>query len=364
MIYVHIPFCRSRCVYCAFYSNATQSDRLFGRYVRKLVEEAKSRRGEIEDTLETNTLYLGGGTPSVLPLSLLEELLDSLPYGPFDEFTMEVNPEDILEKGELYVNGLKALGVNRISMGIQSMNDGVLRWMGRRHDAAGAVEAFGILRKAGFDNISIDLIFGVPGQSGEMWNDTLEKTLSLRPEHISAYQLSVEEGSRLSRMMEAGKLLEVEESECAAQYKSLCERLGQAGYRHYEISNFALPGFMAQHNSAYWCRVPYVGLGAGAHSFYGHGRSWNTRDTTGYVSESEFLSDGDARVETIMLALRTSGGISASWLASHCDVSAMERFMDEGVLVPSDDLDSPSKGRVRIAEDRFLISDNIIRALI
>jgi len=278
-------------------------------------------------------------------------------------------------------------------MGVQSFDDGVLRWMGRRHDAAGAKEAFDTLRRAGFENISIDLMSGIPGLSDKAWDDTLSEALSLRPEHVSSYQLSVEDGSALERLVEAEKVAETEESQCSRQYRHLCERLGEAGYQHYEISNFALPGHRARHNSAYWRRVPYVGLGAGAHSFDGRRRSWNSRDISHYAAESELLSEEDERVETIMLALRTSDGMSASWLRRHCDLPTLDRLTDSRILVPATEPKSPDvngsadhqckdatdplcndpadphcKGptdpRLRIAEDHFFVSDDIIRSLI
>lgn len=359
MIYVHIPFCRSRCVYCAFYSNAVSGDDCFTDYVERLCQEAESRRKEIEKTLSTNTLYIGGGTPSVLSLSLLSRIADALPYGPFDEFTVEVNPEDIIEKGLGYAVGLKGLGVNRVSIGVQSFDDGILRWMGRRHDAAGTVEAFRILREAGFDNISIDLIFGVPGLTCEMWEATIENALALRPEHISAYQLSVEEGSALDRRASRGETVMLPEEECRSQYDILCRMMSMAGYNHYEISNFALPGREAKHNSAYWDRSPYVGLGAGAHSFDGNQtRGWNTSSYNNYSHVLERLVEGDVRVEKIMLGLRTSEGLSEDWLRSNTEKPALDSLLLEKALVRAGNM------KLRIPESHFFVSDEIIRSLI
>ena len=279
MIYVHVPFCRSFCTYCDFYSEVAAKCRkneseLFDGFAQALYAEAKARGHEITD--ETNTLYIGGGTPSVLPLSVFKGLLDALSEaghgGPYDEFTVEVNPEDIVEKGEAYVEGLLKLGVNRISMGVQSFDDGILKFMNRRHDADTARRAYAVLENAGVRNISIDLIFGLPQLSDEQWADTLKKALEISPsgvlpQHISSYQLSVEPGSMLARMVEKGMWSEASDELCERQYSILCETLAQAGYHHYEISNFALPGHEAVHNSAYWRHVPYVGLGPGAHSY-------------------------------------------------------------------------------------------------
>ena len=279
MIYVHVPFCRSFCTYCDFYSEVAAKCRqneseLFDGFAQALYAEVKARGHEITD--ETNTLYIGGGTPSVLPLSVFKGLLDALSEaghgGPYDEFTVEVNPEDIVEKGEVYVEGLLKLGVNRISMGVQSFDDGILKFMNRRHDADTARRAYAVLEKAGVRNISIDLIFGLPQLSDEQWIDTLKKALEISPsgvlpQHISSYQLSVEPGSMLARMVEKGMWSEASDELCERQYRILCETLAHAGYHHYEISNFALPGHEAVHNSAYWRHVPYVGLGPGAHSY-------------------------------------------------------------------------------------------------
>lgn len=309
-----------------------------------------------------DSLYIGGGTPSLLDMDSLREMVGALGARPKGEFTIEVNPDDIVEKGEEYARGLVGLGVNRVSMGVQSFDDGILDWMHRRHDARTAVEAFGILRRAGIENISIDLIFGMSLLTDDQWAGTIDKAVSLHPEHISAYQLSVEEGSALYGMAERGGYEEASDSQCARQYGMLCDRLHEAGYLHYEISNWALPGYEAGHNSAYWTRVPYVGLGPGAHSFDGRRRSWNTESVDAYVRESETLTAVDDKVETIMLALRTATGIDADYLESCCDRHLLDSMIAEGSLVR---VDNPLTGcRMRIPEDRFFVSDDIIRRLI
>lgn len=381
MIYVHIPFCRSLCTYCGFYSevaakcrkaeDAGRQEELFGRFADALEAEVRMRGQEITD--EKNTLYIGGGTPSVLPLSVYERLLSALREsghgGPFEEFTFEVNPEDIVEKGEDYVKGLMGLGVNRISMGVQSFDDGILKFMNRRHNAAVAREAYAILENAGIGNISIDLIFGLPQLSDAQWTDTLADALAISPsgrlpQHISAYQLSVEPGSMLDRLVGKGRFEEASEELCQRQYRMLCEALSAAGYRHYEISNFAQPGYAAVHNSAYWTHIPYVGFGPGAHSFVGSERQWNLPDLKAYIAdpgsvrEYETLDDEQLALEKIMLALRTSDGIEASFLEEHCDRGALARAMECGALVRSDDC------RIRIPESRFFVSDGIIADIV
>ena len=300
----------------------------------------------------------------------------------FEEFTVEVNPEDIVEKGHEYVRGLIALGVNRVSMGVQSFDDGILRWMNRRHDASRAVEAFRILRECGVRNISIDLIFGLSQLTDEMWKDTMKKALDLAPEHISAYQLSIEEGSSLAKMVADGRYVEATEEQCLRQYDILCRCLRRSGYHHYEISNFAKPGFEAVHNSGYWRRAPYVGLGPGAHSLTGNVRSWNSQELphrtstvrldnepnkntdgslgwnlTTYSRNFETLSPEDIRVERIMLSLRTDKGLETTELYSLADRSVIDALLSESAL-------EVHGTRILIPEDRLFTSDEIIRELI
>jgi oxygen-independent coproporphyrinogen-3 oxidase len=400
---------------------------LFEDFAQALACEVRSRAGEITD--DVNTLYIGGGTPSVLPLSAFRALLDALRSvghgGPFDEFTVEVNPEDIIEKGHAYVEGLLELGVNRISMGVQSFDDSVLKFMNRRHSADEAVRAYAILEEAGVRNISIDLIFGLPQLSMDQWRETLDKALSISsrgvlPQHISSYQLSVEPGSMLARLVEKGRWNEASDELCQEQYEALCSALSAAGYHHYEISNFARPGFEAVHNSAYWRHVPYVGFGPGAHSFIrlpfressvnislngcpscmSHDilqhsvRQWNLQDLQAYlqawksahdyesgvladlpsdpfvgVRESEILDEEQLVMERLMLGLRTSAGLPESFLREYCDPEALSQAIATGHLVPADDelVSSDSAMRephLRIPERHFFISDAIIAVLV
>lgn len=415
MIYLHVPFCGSFCTYCDFYSEICRSRQAFNEYADAVIAEIRDRRKELEMNMSAqdavNTLYIGGGTPSVLPLDVLSRIVGAVsqterlslvtepvevttPTELFDEFTVEVNPEDIVEKGREYVRGLLALGVNRISMGIQSFNDDILRWMNRRHDAGNAVKAFHILRESGVRNISIDLIFGISQLTDETWKDTIEKALELSPEHISAYQLSIEEGSALAKMVADGRYVEASEEQCRRQYDILCRCLGRSGYHHYEISNFAKPGFEAVHNSAYWRRAPYIGLGPGAHSLTGNVRSWNSpelphrqqdetsscnpdrisscnpdstscqtssRNPSGklatYSRNFETLSPEDIRVERIMLSLRTDKGLEAAELYSLAGRTLINSLLSEGAL-------EKQGGSIRIPESRLFTSDEIIRELI
>lgn len=384
MIYLHVPFCGSFCTYCDFYSEICRGGRAFNEYADAVLKEVNDRREEICMNMSApgavNTLYIGGGTPSVLPLDVLRRIVDALlssrslrrgentvgAQSPFEEFTVEVNPEDIVEKGGEYVRGLLETGVDRVSMGIQSFDDGILRWMNRRHSAAGAVEAFRILRRCGVRNISVDLIFGLSQLADDVWEDTIERALELAPEHISAYQLSIEEGSALAKLVADGRYVEASDEQCRHQYDVLCQTLRQAGYHHYEISNFARPGFEAVHNSAYWSRVPYIGLGPGAHSLTGDIRSWNSQELphrspdgspATYSRTSETLSPEDIRVERIMLSLRTDKGLEAAELYSLADRAVINSLLSEGAL-------EKQGGSIRIPESRLFTSDEIIRELI
>ena len=358
MIYIHVPLCRSFCTYCDFYSEIANKS-LTDRYTDEICAEIRRRGAEIDDSVKT--LYFGGGTPSVLPLSSLTRILLALEEtghgGPYDEFTLEVNPEDLIEKGPGYLQSLKALGVNRISLGVQSFDDGLLRWMNRRHDAARAVRAFGMVREAGFKNIGIDLIFGLSNLPDAVWEATIDQALALRPEHISCYQLTVEGESALARMVAEGTYTEASDEACRAQYDLLCRKLGAAGYHHYEISNFALPGFEALHNSGYWNRTPYAGFGPGAHSCRGALRSWNAAVIGHYDRTEEALSAEDVTMETLMLGLRTSKGVDAAFLHENCSTADVERLVAEGALLRTGN-------HYRIPEDHFFTADEIIRELV
>ena len=396
MIYVHVPFCRSFCTYCGFYSEAApkcrrtedvlNQENRFEEYLSALEAEIRTRENDIERVFASsgvNTLYIGGGTPSVLPLPMFERLIAALRSAGhpcrFDEFTVEVNPEDIVEKGPEYVRGLVALGVNRVSMGVQSFDDGILKWMNRRHSADQAVQAYRILEESGVENISIDLIFGLSQMDEGLWRETLSKALSISssgrpPKHVSAYQLSIEEDSMLEKLIEKGRWSEASDDICERQYAILCETLAAAGYHHYEISNYAQPGFEAVHNSAYWRHKPYIGLGPGAHSYMVREdaksiRQWNEADLKGYIAAgknddftavqgSEVLDEEQLTMEKVMLGLRTSAGVPETFLRETCDESLIDEALGNGNLI------KVANSNIRIPENRFFISDNIISSII
>lgn len=379
---------------------------------------------------DDNTLYFGGGTPSLLSpeqMSRIKETLDETGWTvdadgvpTIGEFTVEVNPDDIVKGGREYAEGLRRLGVSRISMGVQGFDDTVLKRMGRRHNAAQAIEAYAILREAGFDNISLDFIFGFTDHFDvREWEKQLKALPGGLPEHISCYQLSIEEGSGLEKMISRGIFAVPADEVCEKQYYDICAALSNLGYEHYEISNWARRAsasdpfpvspsslspqspYRSRHNSAYWNHTPYMGFGPGAHSLLvsGNGstdsdacgqaammRRWNNPDVKAYISAagllngasgtaedfssvrgSETLTPGQIREERIMLGLRTSDGIEDGWLKENVERKRISEFLDRGFLcrVVGKDGNKPSRpGRIRIPESRWFVSDSIISDLI
>ncbi len=371
-LYVHIPFCARRCTYCDFFS--TLSLRESGPdYVRAVVAEAALRRDELRGE-PLKTLYLGGGTPSQLPADLLATLVHGLdgafPLTDVEEFTVEANPDDVTSQ---WCAALPQLGVNRVSMGVQSFEDDILRLIGRRHTARQAVQAVGHLRHAGINNISIDLIYGLPGQTPASWIESVEQAIALKPQHISAYGLTYEEGTVLWRQREHGDIVEVPEQQYLAMYQALVDLLQAAGYEHYEISNFALPGYHSRHNSSYWDETPYLGLGAAAHSYDGNIRRYNPSDLHEYISSiqagktafvQEELSWQERYDERVMLGLRTAHGVDAAKLLRDFGNEAYRHFVDEaGRRVAKGHLRVTGDGRYVLTGRGIMLSDSIIRDL-
>ena len=371
-VYVHIPFCASRCSYCDFFSMLQLAD-AGTSYVEAVVAEARLRRSELCGA-QVKTLYLGGGTPSQLPLPLLSRLVDglrdALDLSVVDEFTVEANPDDVTPE---WCAAVAALGVNRVSMGVQSFEDPILRLIGRRHTAHQAMDAVANLREAGINNISIDLIFGLPGQTVTSWTASVEQAIALKPQHISAYGLSYEEGTRLWRQREQGEVVEVPEEQCLEMYRILVDELQAAGYEHYEISNFALPGYHSRHNSSYWDDTPYLGLGAAAHSYDGKVRRWNPHDLRQYMDkvlagelacELEELSRSERYDERVMLGLRTARGVDAERLRMDFGDEAWRYFIREAARhVEAGNLRVTEGGRYVLTRDGIMLSDSIIRDL-
>ena len=352
-LYIHIPFCKSRCVYCGFYS--TTGLELRERYVDALCREMEIR-GERNDI---ETIYLGGGTPSQLSIEQLQRLFIYINKVKEDaEITIEMNPDDVTAE---FAAELQQLGVNRVSMGAQTFNDERLRFLHRRHNAKQVHQAVETLRQAGFKNISIDLMYGFPEETLDDWKADIEEALSLDVEHISSYCLMYEEGTPLYQLLEQGKVSEVDEELERQMYYTLKDRLEAAGYEHYEISNFARPGFRSRHNSSYWQGIPYIGIGAAAHSYDINTRSWNIADIRQYITgieqgqrlyESETLDEVTRYNDAVTVALRTCEGLDLSKLTSkqrtYCLANA-KRHIDAGLLKHIGNHLSLTKDQKRIA---------------
>ncbi len=334
-IYIHIPFCKTRCIYCDFYS--TTRSELKKRYIRALCQELRIRQDYLEGaTIET--IYFGGGTPSQLDEEDFRLVFSTIGevYGLEDtkEITLEANPDDLTEE---YVAMLRHLPFNRISMGIQTFDDATLKLLNRRHNAAQAIEAVGRCRRAGFENISIDLIYGLPGETDERWERDLEQAVSLNVEHISAYHLTYEEGTRIYELLQAHRIREVDEESSVRFFSTLIDTLGAAGYEHYEISNFCRPGKHSRHNTSYWKGIPYLGCGPSAHSFNTHTREWNVASLEEYMHgietdrrkfETEYRDRATCYNECIMTCIRTRWGVPLKYVEQKFGTEMWQYCMD------------------------------------
>jgi oxygen-independent coproporphyrinogen-3 oxidase len=317
-IYIHIPFCKQRCTYCDFYKETGSNNNQIDAFVDALIQEIQLRKSYLNGD-DISTVYFGGGTPSVLNFNQFKKIFNVI-YNCFNveddaEITMEANPDDLTE---VYLKTLSPLPFNRLSIGIQSFNDAHLKKINRRHDAQQAKDAVINARKHGFKNISIDLIYALPGQTIDDWKYQLEEAFKLNVEHISAYGLTYEEGTALWKQRNKG-LVKVTEDEVTLQmFDYMRLQMSEKGFESYEISNYAKPGFRSRHNSAYWQFIPYLGLGPSAHSFDGKSRQWNIASVQKYLQgitvlkpsfEKEILSEQDFYNDFIMVSLRTSEGI-------------------------------------------------------
>jgi oxygen-independent coproporphyrinogen-3 oxidase len=378
-LYVHFPFCLRKCAYCDFASVAL--DEAGGmpaarRYLEALFVEVDGRAMSDEFYgAPVRTVYLGGGTPTVLPTDWIAELLTRLryrfPFEPNAEITIEANPGTVNEE---QVAALLSGGVNRLSLGVQSLSDEVLRTLGRVHSAAEALAAIEGARAAGGANLSLDLMFGIPEQSMPQWQETLQETVGIRPEHVSLYALSVEPGTPLSCSISAGELPAPDDDLAADMYETARETLTRAGYEHYEISNFARPSSQCRHNRIYWADEEYLGLGASAHSFRG-GIRWNNSADPGVymewiergrlpVARAERLCAVERVGEMLMLGLRRAEGASSAEIAARCGRSPEELFGEEierlcrgGMLLAED-------GILRISPEKWLVSNEVLRRFV
>ncbi len=350
MLYIHIPYCHRKCTYCAFYSTVTKGGTQ--AYVDALCQELKRRSHCMEHPLRT--VYFGGGTPSLLPVGQLAQVVDAIrnhyDTTALEEVTIEANPEDLTPA---YLADLRGLAFfNRISVGVQSFHDDDLRLLNRRHDSRQAQEALENAADAGFSNLSVDLIYGLPNQSLEAWLDNLNHLEDSPIRHLSAYSLTVEEGTMLHQQIGQGRVVPCDEDTSLSHYQALLRWAAGHDFHQYEISNFARPGYTAVHNSRYWNRTPYLGVGAAAHSFDGLNRRWNVADTRRYIHsvmsgpiehEEEELTLKDAHNEYMMTALRTVAGIDKNLVSAPFAnrlQQDIQRFVATGLI-----LDTPTHYR-------------------
>lgn len=370
-IYIHIPFCRSKCAYCGFYSIATAKRQ--AEFLEALKQEIVQRKDYLYGE-KVETVYFGGGTPSLLTIQeiqgVLEGLHDHFEIDPAAEVTLEANPDTLSLE---YLNGLGSLGVNRLSMGIQSFFDEDLNYLGRRHHAEHALQCIGWAKEAGFENISIDLIYGLPTSDADRWNRNLDRFFELDLPHLSAYALTLEPNSILTRQIEQGRTLPVNEEDAVRDYGILCQKMAQHGFQHYEISNFCKPGRHSRHNSSYWFGIPYVGFGPSAHSYDGASRQWNVSSVESYCQlysaphrgaiSAEKLTSEDRYNEYVMLRLRTMWGIDLHHIQcemgerffEHCERQA-QPLLAQGRLSQNQEI-------LYLNDEQMLFADGIAEAL-
>ena len=364
-LYFHIPFCKRICSYCDFYKVGALS--LLPNVVEAMHRELEKRKDYLA-SYHITSIYFGGGTPSLVQPSEIERFIaharELFDCSRVEEITLEANPDDLTEE---YVKELATTSVNRVSLGIQSFDDGALEMMNRRHTAAEAKEAVARLKRYGIDNISIDIIFGIAGYGGDTLLNTLDEAVKLDVGHISAYHLTIEERTKLGLMMQRGEYTPISDEESEREYMVVHERLKAAGYEHYEVSNYAKEGCRARHNSAYWQGVEYLGIGPGAHSFAGDNRTWCTSSAKEYAEgvvlyESEELTELDHLNEYVMTALRRVEGIDLRHIANHFGAehaariaTAAAEWIRSGVVRHKGDC-------LAIAPEKYLVSDAVIES--
>ena len=364
-IYIHIPFCKSKCGYCGFYS--LPSLKLKDRFLEALKGEIVERKDYLKrECFSIHTIYFGGGTPSLLSMMEIESLLQLIhthyPVAANAEITLEANPDTLSLE---YLQALCKLGINRLSIGIQSFFDNDLQYLGRKHDAQHARQCLDLAKQAGFDNISIDLIYGLPTSNAEQWNQNLDIFFAYDLPHLSAYALTLEPNSILTKQIELGKALPINEDDAVRDYGILCQRAKENGYLHYEISNFCRRGMHSKHNASYWFGTPYLGLGPSAHSFDGTSRHWNASNIEQYnwATQKEQLSPEQQYDEYIMLRLRTHWGIDLKWLkremgerfSNYCEQHA-QPLIAQGHL-------SQTREFLYLTDEQMLFADSVAEDL-
>ncbi len=370
-VYIHVPFCKRRCGYCNFYSTTRLG--LKDSYLQAIKKELTGRRNYLNNE-PVQTIYFGGGTPSLLEPAEIQQIIGTIKQlhsvAADAEITIEANPDDLTPA---YISQLSETDANRLSIGIQSFDDAMLALMNRRHNAQQAIEAVQNCQMAGFSNISVDLIYGLPQMNTDNWRQQLENVVRLGVQHLSAYHLSYEEGTAFGLKLKRGQLTEVSEDESLAQFDTLTDWAQKTGFEHYEISNFALPGFRSQHNSSYWNRTVYLGVGPAAHSYNRTTRSWNTNNIIEYingivsdncVSETESLSPSDIFNDYVITALRTSSGIDMDYLEREHPRKMVDYLRHQAESFVRDGRLEYTTNHLKLTHSGIFISDEIMEALI
>lgn len=369
-IYIHIPFCIQRCIYCDFYSTISLTQRQ--KYISAICKEIALRKKYIGDDT-VRTIYFGGGTPSLLQKADFEQIFESL-YRHFNitpdaEITLEANPDDLNKD---YIKTLSNLPFNRISIGIQSFNDAELKFLGRRHNSSQAINAIFDCKEIGLKNIGIDLMYGLPGQDMDIWTSNLLQAININIQHISAYHLIYEEDTKLYRLLGQGKVKPVDELLSVDMFSVMIDKLNNAGFTHYEISNFAKEGYISQHNSSYWLGYKYLGLGASAHSYDGTNRAWNISSIHKYINEVEagilpieleYLTNRMRYNDYILTGMRTMWGLDLKKLESqfgknmlsYCMENA-KRHIYQGLVVEDENI-------LKLTRKGIFTSDSIMSDL-
>jgi oxygen-independent coproporphyrinogen-3 oxidase len=369
-IYIHIPFCKKACFYCDFHFSVSfqQKDEV----VASLIKELKERKNFIGQE-EVKTIYFGGGTPSVLSAGNISEILKEV-YAQYTvndnaEITFECNPDDLSKE---YLVGLKECGVNRLSIGIQSLNDESLTWMNRSHNVTQALQAIDSAAALGFRDMTIDLIYGIPMLTEDEWRQTLKRALAMPINHLSAYSLTLEENTPYNKLVEQKKYKKPNDDDASRHFEILLEEIKLAGWEHYEVSNFCKAGNYSKHNTAYWQNVKYLGIGPSAHSFDGKSRHWNVRSNKEYiqkiqagesVSESEELSTKDIVNEALLTGLRTKWGVNLAEVKEQYEYDIAATNQNQIMEWQQKDWLEMKDGVLRLRADGFLFADYIASEL-
>ncbi len=369
-VYLHIPFCKSRCSYCDFATDVYRSKDGVERYVNALIHEIRNSKSEIRNSADT--IYFGGGTPSLLGPEQVARILDAVHaefhVAPNAEVTMEMNPATVTAET---LAAYRGLGINRASFGVQTFNDRDLKLLARGHDANDARQTFRLLRDTGFENISFDLIAGLPDQTMSDWERNLDEALRMQPEHLSLYLLEIHQGTPLAEQLRSGRRPMPDEDLAAEMYELMLDKTGAAGYEQYEISNFAKPGFESRHNTKYWRLEPVYGFGVSAHSFDGSQRYSNGRDTAAYVRQIEEFSSAevtreriDSASEFIFLGLRLNAGVSFEDYRTLYGSEIREKYAAELRDLQENELVEISGDRLRLTRKGMLFSNNVFEAFV